>query len=116
MLGSPHSQNVEKQGQVQAQAKGPGLMMIASCGYPDRDEFLVTSLWINRVASKLRMKLIGEIYATNGKYLTGQQTEPAAAVHNYLQLLETAGKEIVRNMEISESTGRLLEKANGDFV
>jgi multimeric flavodoxin WrbA len=114
MLGSPHSQKTEKQSQAQEKAKEPRLMMIASCGYPDRDEFLVTSLWINRVASKMHMKLAGEIYATKAKFLTGQLGELSHSTLNYLQLLETAGKEIAVDLKISEGTGKLLEKVNDD--
>jgi multimeric flavodoxin WrbA len=114
MLGSPHQERAGKQDRSKEKVSGPGLMMIASCGYADRDEFLVTSLWISRVASKMHMKLAGEIYAANAKFLTGQPGELSYPAVSYLKLLETAGKEIVADFKISVETSKLLEKANED--
>lgn len=78
--------------------------MISSCGHPDRSEFEVTSLWIKRIAQKVHMELIGEIYAIRGKYLTDSPKELRLVVFNYLQLLEKAGREIATDMKLPEIT------------
>lgn len=118
MLGSPHSQKDEKEVGVQTEAEelhGPKLMMISSCGHPNSSEFDVTSLWIKRVALKMNMELIGEIYAGQGKFLTTPPEYLRPMVSNYLQLLETAGKEIASNKKLSAATERLLGQVKDGF-
>lgn len=56
MIGSPHSQNDTKENSQELKPKesqAPKLMMISNCGFNDRDEFQVISLWIKRVAQKM---------------------------------------------------------------
>lgn len=111
MIGSPHSQKdtAEKGQNLKPIAmQTPKLMMISNCGLPDRDEFQVISLWIKRVAQKMHMELIGEVYATQGKYLTSIPEELQPVIFNYLLLLENVGKEIAGNMKLSEETKRQL--------
>lgn len=118
MIGSPHSQKDAKeddQHSESSKAQAPKLIMMSSCGYPDRSEFEVTSLWIKKVAQKMHMELIGEIYATQGKFLTDPPEDLRPVVSNYLQLLEKAGKEIATNMKLSATTEKLLEQANNSF-
>lgn len=88
----------------------PKLMMISSCGHTDRSEFEVTSLWINRIDQKMHMELIGEIYATQSKFLTNPPEALHAEVFNYLQLLEKAGREIATDMKLLATTAKLLEQ------
>lgn len=110
MIGSPHSQkDIEEKDQEinSSEMLIPKLMMISSCGFPDRDEFQVVSLWIKRVAQKMHMELIGEIYATQGKFLTSP-LEELQSISNYLLLLEKAGREIATNMNLSELTEKQL--------
>lgn len=111
MIGSPHSQkNITEKGQElkPIEAQTPKLMMISNCGLTDRDEFEVISLWIKRVAQKMHTELIGEVYATQGKYLTSIPEELQPVIFNYLLLLENVGKEIAGNMKLSEETKRQL--------
>jgi len=111
MIGSPHSQkDIEDKVQKlnSSEMLIPKLMMISNCGFPDRDEFQVVSLWIKRVAQKIHMELIGEIYATQGKLLTTPPEGLQSAVSNYLLLLEKAGREIATNMNLSELTEKQL--------
>lgn len=105
MIGGPDTENkakvkIEETNEIQAQI--PKLMMISSCGLPDRDEFQVISLWIRKVAQKMNMHLIGEIYATGGKHLIAPPEEILPALYNYLSLLEEAGREITINMKLSK--------------
>ena len=113
MIGSPHSQkDIKEKGQKlnPIEAQTPKLMMISNCGLPNRDEFLVISLWMKRVAQKMRMELIGEVYATQGKFLTSTPEELQPVISNYLLLLENAGKEVAGNMKLSEETERQLSQ------
>lgn len=118
MIGGPPStkeENEESQplvpakGQVANEANSPKLMMFSSCGYDDRSEFEVTSLWIKRVAQKMHMALIGEIYRTQGKFLGDPPEELRSAISNYLKLLEKAGKEIAIDKKFSRETEELLQ-------
>lgn len=118
MIGSPHQQKEADAGKVQpgaAQARVPRLMMISSCGFAERSEFDVTSLWINKVAEKMHMELAGEIYAVMSRYLIDPPENFKPATDSYQQLLEKAGKEVVLDMKLSETTRLQLEKANDNF-
>jgi multimeric flavodoxin WrbA len=97
MIGSPHSSNDAKKNDQQSGSmavKVPKLMMISSCGFSDRTEFDVTSLWIKKIANKMNMELAAEIYATRGKDLNAPPESLSPEVLNYLQQVENAGKEI----------------------
>ena len=110
MIGSPHSQKDVKEKVQEIKSSEtliPKLMMISNCGFPDRDEFQVISLWIKRVAQEMHMELIGEIYATQGKFLTSPPEE-LQSISNYLLLLEKAGREIAANMNLSVLTEKQL--------
>jgi len=118
MIGSPHQSKTtdtdkEKSGVTAVQV--PKLIMISSCGYADRSEFEVTSLWINKVAKKMHMELAGEIYAVKAKYLSDPPENLKLEIDKYLHLLENAGKEVVHDMRLSESIKKMLEKANDSF-
>lgn len=118
MLGSPHQQKATDADKVlseAAQAQVPKLMMISSCGFPERSEFDVTSLWINKVAKKMHMELAGEVYAAMSKYLIDPPESLRPAINSYLQLLEKAGKDVVLYTKLPETTKVLLEKANDNF-
>lgn len=113
MMGSPHTKEIVKKETIEPtppQAQSPKLMMISSCGFADRSEFQVLSHWVNRVALKMRMELIGEIYTTQGKFLSAPPEDYKSAVSEYLQLVEIAGKEIATDMKLSDTTQKLLEE------
>jgi len=88
----------------------PKLMMMSNCGYPERSHFQVISHWANRYARNLGTELIGEIYTSEGALLSTKVTELLPKILDYLQVLETAGKEVVTTMRLSEITKRLLEQ------
>lgn len=118
MIGSPHPTKASGKEEKESESAGiqsPKLMMISSCGFPDRSEFDVISLWINRVAQKMHMELIGEIYAVQGKYLTDSPEYLRMVVDEYLHLLEKAGRDIVLEMSLSDTTKELLEQVNDSF-
>ena len=96
----------------------PRLMMIASCGYPERSHFQVISHWVKRLSLNMLTEVIEEIYATQGLFLSApvELLQPYIAncpqlldnVAKYLQLLEKAGKEIVTSNRLSEVTHKKL--------
>lgn len=119
MIGSPHSQQDANKASEPIDASNtqiPRLMMVSSCGHPNSSEFDVTSLWINRVSQKMQMKLVGEIYAAQGKFLNEPPEELLPAVTNYLKQLEMVGREISTSMELSTATKKLLVPARAGFA
>lgn len=88
----------------------PKLIMIANCGYPEKSQFQVISHWIQRVARNMHTEVIGEIYASQGALLSTRVDEVLPIIANYLQVLKTAGKEIVTAMRLSQETKELLEQ------
>ncbi len=118
MIGSPHSQSSADNGKRHMEAAnitGPRLMMLSSCGNPDRCEFDVTSLWINKVSEKMKMELAGEIYAIRGKYLIDTPQELQGVVDNYIQMLEKAGGAVASDMKLSKEARSKLEQVNDRF-
>lgn len=88
----------------------PKLIMIANCGYPERTHFQVISHWIKRHARNINTEVIGEIYASQGALLSTKADEVRPIISSYLQVLETAGREIAADMKLKEETAQLLEK------
>lgn len=113
MIGGPQSHietGKEHPKSEVPQIHAPKLMMISSCGFPDRDEFEVVSLWMKRVSQKMHMELVGEIFATRGRFLASPPEELRHAVAGYLQLVERAGAEIASQMRLSEDTEKQLAR------
>lgn len=118
MIGGPSQQENTSKDKTPPAASAvqiPKLMMISSCGLPDRTEFDVTSLWMNRVAQKMQMELAGEIYAAQAKFLLNPPEGMQPAISDYLSLLEQAGKEIAADQSLSAETKAALEQARAGF-
>lgn len=113
MIGGPQTASAamaENQKSGASDTNVPSLMMFSSCGLPDTGEFDVTSLWIHKVAKKMNMPLIGEIYVTNGKAFSPHPETEDTAVFDYLHLIEQAGTEIAANRRISDKTANPLKQ------
>ncbi len=113
MIGGPQSQKDTEEKEKNSETANhnvPKLMMISSCGFSDESEFEVTSLWINRVAQKMHMELIGEIYATNGRLLKETPEELKPALFQFMDNLEKAGYEIGTEMKLTQNTKSFLNK------
>jgi len=107
---SPKSTAKEASDSAGTGRRPPGLLMISNCGFSDRVQFQVISLWINRLAATMHTDLLGEIYAQQGGLLAAAPDEPRPALTGYLKLLGDAGKEISVGMRLSEVTAGLLEQ------
>lgn len=103
-----HSPSKDKS-MISSKLQLPKLMMISSCGSPERLETQVLSLWIKRMAHKMNTEVIAEIYARQGRFLTEPTEKLRPSSSRYLELLEKAGKEIATTMSLSASTKSLLE-------
>jgi multimeric flavodoxin WrbA len=111
VTGNPHSKRDDKkdaQDGSRAGGTAPGLMIISNCGFPDRSQFEVISLWIKRVAMMMQTDLICEIYATQGRLLCDPPEGLAPAVADYLRALEKAGSEIATRKRLSGETEHIL--------
>jgi putative NADPH-quinone reductase len=109
VTGSPHSQNTENLKDEIIEKVIPKLIMVSNCGFPDRSQFQVISLWVNRVAMMMQTSLVGEIYAVHGKLLSNPTDEYLPAIDKYFKLLESAGKDIALNLKLAETTKDLLQ-------
>ena len=112
VTGSPHppkAGKTESKNDKPMDVVPPILVMMSNCGFPDRSQFQVVSLWIKRAAAMMQTNLIGEIYAVQGKHLSNPTDELRPAIDNYLKLLESAGKEIALNLKLAETTENLLQ-------
>jgi len=86
------------------------LVMIASGALATRDHFQVISSWVKKLAFYNHTEVIDEIYAPQGNLLSTPEVALRPIIENYLQLLETAGKEIVTKNKLAEETKKLLEQ------
>lgn len=89
----------------------PKIVVISSSGYPQRSNFQVVSLLMKRLSRNFQMKLIAEIYATEGTLLTAPIKELEPIINQYKKALHNAGQEIAMNLKITEETQKLLEKS-----
>jgi FMN-dependent NADH-azoreductase len=112
VTGNPHAGGDEGEGGPGTGAPKPVLLMMANCGFPDRSQFEVISLWINRVAAMMQADLAGEIYATQGKLLCRPAGELSPAAAEYLRALEDAGREITTAGELP---GGVKTRLQADF-
>lgn len=113
MIGGPQlaAETMKERQSKESIENIPKLMMVSSCGLQEENEFDVTSLWINKVAKKVNMELIGEIYATNGKAFHAPPETLDSTIANYLQLVEIAGRELVKEGKLSDKTKNTIKKA-----
>lgn len=113
VIGNPHTakKNIkDDQTTTQISNTTPSLLMISTCGFPDRTQFDVISHWIKRVAVMMQAKLLGEIYTPQGRLLSNPPQESRDAINAYLQTIENAGKEIAQNGMLSKECEGLLNK------
>ncbi len=113
VTGNPHARGDAPDsaaGGAPAGGAAPRLLMISNCGYPDRSQFEVISLWIKRVAAMMGTAVIAEIYATQGRLLSQPPPQLKEAAAAYLHDLERAGSEIASGGKLSAETGERLQR------
>ena len=93
----------------------PRFVMVSNCGYPNRNQFDIVSLWINRVAAMMGYAVAAELYTTTGKALTAPTEEQRRARTNYLEYLKGCGRCISRNMELDAPHVALAQRNILDF-
>ncbi|MTI69301.1 MAG: flavodoxin family protein [Firmicutes bacterium] len=113
VLGDPHmekDQNGETRHIDSSKNSVPKLVLMSNCGFPEREHFQVISHWIKRAAHHMHTEVIGEIYASQGPLLTTSEKGLQPIISAYKKNLEKAGKEIVKNLKLSESTRAAINK------
>lgn len=80
--GNPHSE---------VKLGAPKFVMMANCGFPDKAQFEIISLWINRFVKSMRSELLGEFYFEGGKRLKDSSNTEA---QKFLGELTRKGEEI----------------------
>ncbi|MGD2095067.1 MAG: flavodoxin family protein [Phycisphaerales bacterium] len=90
--------------------KIPKLVVISNSGFPEQSHFQVLELLFKRVARNMRTEVVGEIYRGAGSVLKEVPFILKPIIHRYKKLLQTAGREIVENQQLSAETRTKLEK------
>jgi len=88
----------------------PKIMTMANCGYPGQTHFEVLKVLFRRIARNMETDLIGEIYRDQGPLLLRDDPQLEPIIAKYKLRLQTAGREIVNELSISEKTKRELEE------
>jgi multimeric flavodoxin WrbA len=90
--------------------KIPELVVISNCGFPERSHFQVLELLFKRIARNMRTRVIGEIYRSGGAIMKDAPLILKPLIHKYKKLVESAGREIVENRQLSSETMTSLQK------
>ncbi len=118
-IGNPQwdkDENGESRGSKPKRYKNgipPKLVVMSNCGYPERTNFQVISLLMNRFTRQFHIDLLAEIYASEGLLFALSKfgfKDFDPIVDNYRQLLHKAGQEIVKDMQLSAETQNLLDQ------
>lgn len=88
----------------------PKIMAMANCGFPGQSHFEVLRVLFRRIARNMGTELIGEIYRDQGPLLMYDDPQLEPIIAQYKLRLQTAGREIVKELSISEKTKRELEE------
>jgi putative NADPH-quinone reductase len=107
--GDPHARDKDSLKKGSNNSVRPKFVMISNCGFPERSQFEVISLWIKKMALLMQTEILCEVYVTQGRQLRTIENQDVRVL-NYLKLLEKCGKEIGGNLKLSYETGEQLEK------
>jgi len=91
-------------------SKQASFIMVSNCGFPDRSQFDVVSLWINKIAKMLQVDLLTEFYATSGKILSQASDKEIKHRDNYFQYLTKCGGEILKYGKLSDELKALVNQ------
>lgn len=110
--GDPHFEKDEngETRHVAKFAKIPKLMIISNCGFPEQTHFQVIHHYFQRVARNFQTRVIAEIYRGEGEILKFDSLILKPLIWKYKSLLKKAGKEVVKDLKLSEDTIKELEK------
>ncbi|MFW9873903.1 MAG: flavodoxin family protein [Candidatus Thorarchaeota archaeon] len=90
--------------------KSPKIVAISNCGFPEQSNFIVLKTLFKRIARNMHSEVIAEIYRGEGPLLAAEDMGLNKIIENYKMLLQKAGKEIVKNLKLSDATKKELEK------
>lgn len=86
-----------------------GILVISTCGFPEREHFQVISLHFKRICENMRVPLLGELLFPAASLIA---VDPELVEPN-LAAAERAGREVVERGEISDET---LAQVNREYV
>jgi hypothetical protein len=113
LIGQPFTFEKDAHGEgihPKRQTIRPKIMAMANCGYPGQTHFEVLKVLFRRIARNRETDLIGEIYRDQGPLLMRDDPQLEPIIAQYKLRLQTAGREVVRELSISEKTKRELEE------
>ena len=84
------------------------MVLLSNCGFPERSHFQVLSHWIERVARNMKTEVLAEIYASQGGLLSAGISQLAPVIDSYLEQVEEAAMQIIREGAVREETKSLL--------
>ncbi|MCX8131679.1 MAG: flavodoxin family protein [Clostridia bacterium] len=91
----------------------PKIVVMANSGYPERGNFLAIKQLMNRTARNFGMKVIAEIYKSQGVLLSTGIKRLRPKIEEYSKLLYRAGEEIVKYSKLLPETETALTE---DFM
>jgi len=111
-LADPHFEKDEsgETRHVERHKRKHKIVVISNCGYPEQEQFQALGLLFRRIARNEHSELIAEIYRGEGPLLQINDKELEPIIQVYKETLKKAGREVVKNLKLSEETSTELEK------
>jgi multimeric flavodoxin WrbA len=100
-------------------AKYPDFIVMSNGHMPEQSQFQAVQLYMSRLARTMHTRIIAEVYRSTGGLLSSEEEAFKPAAHQYKELLREAGREIVLQGRISESTANNLAKElvpTGEYI
>ncbi len=86
----------------------PKLVVVSNSGFPEQSQFQVLSLLFRRLARNFHSEVIAEIYRGGGGILGMEAAQLEPLLAGYKALLQQAGREIAKNLKLSDETREAL--------
>lgn len=88
----------------------PKMVAMANCGCPEQGQFAALRVLYRRIARNFGIDFMAEIYRGGGALLFNPEAGFEAEAKEYMQLLKTAGHELIQQSGFSNKTKMELEK------
>jgi len=91
-------------------SKYPSIIFMSNCGFPEKDQFALLSLFCERAVNNRKGDVIAQIYRSQGPLLTVDSPAFQPAISRYKDLLRMAGEAIVLKGKIPDDLQAELDK------
>lgn len=96
--------------QHEVRYKIPPIMLICSCGLPEKEHLEVVSMYYEKMADSWNTELVGKILCTESSVYDKEYKQLEIIMNDYKKRMIEAGMEIARTGRLSENTEKKLNR------